>query len=213
MEFASVSSIIHWISILATAAMAVSAVAMASRSGFDPYGALVLAAVASVGGGTLRDVLIGATPVFWVDDLSYVLTIIPTALLAIVGINFVPTGRGIRLNILEMFDAAGLALFCALGVQKSLIAGIDPIVAVLMGLITGTAGGMFRDVLCGQKPSVLQRDLYASCALVGALVYIGLHHFEFSALWTLGLSAAVTFTLRLYAIFSNWSERSIRWRH
>ncbi|MGB0865401.1 MAG: trimeric intracellular cation channel family protein [Granulosicoccaceae bacterium] len=208
-----IEQIFFVMAMVGTMAMAISAVAQASRAKMDPFGALLLAGVASVGGGTLRDILLGALPVFWVKDLSYLLAILPTAGLAILAVRRVTPGHGIRLRLLDYCDALGLALFCIVGVRKALELGFDPLVAVLMGAITGIAGGMARDVLCQQTPVVMQRDLYGTCALLGAVLYVLLAEF-WSTLpteWNVLMSMSVIFLMRIYAIHTKWADRQIKW--
>lgn len=208
-----INQVFFLMAMIGTMAMAISAVAQASRADMDPFGAVLLAGVASVGGGTLRDILLGATPVFWVKDLSYLLAILPTAGVAILLVKRVEPGYGVRRRLLDYCDALGLALFCIIGVRKALDLGFDPLVAVLMGAITGIAGGMARDVLCQQTPVVMQRDLYGTCALVGSALYVAIAHW-----WTgmpeLGgtvIAMSVVFAMRVYAIHTKWAERQISW--
>jgi len=208
-----INQIFFLMAMVGTMAMAISAVAQASRSGMDPFGAVLLAGVASVGGGTLRDILLGATPVFWVKDLSYLFAILPTAAIAILLVKRVEPGFGIRLRLLDYCDGLGLALFCIIGTRKALGLGFDPLVAVLMGAITGIAGGMARDVLCQQTPVVMQRDLYGTCALVGCSLYVTLVHWQpkMPELWVTVIAMSVVFLMRIYAIHARWSERQIKW--
>lgn len=208
-----IDQIFFVMAMVGTMAMTISAVAQASRANMDPFGAFLLAGVASVGGGTLRDILLGALPVFWVKDLSYLLAILPTAGIAILLVKRVKPGTGIRLRLLGYCDGLGLALFCIIGTRKALDLGFDPLVAVLMGGITGIAGGMARDVLCQQTPVVMQRDLYGTCALVGCVFYVSVLHLwpALPELWLTLASMAIVFAMRAYAILAHWSERQIKW--
>ena len=159
------------LTLLATVTLAVSGVLQAARSEMDFFGALVLACVCALGGGSLRDLLIGSTPVFWTVDLSYIATILPTTVIAIIGVHYIPTGKGIRGNILDVADAIGLALFAILGAEKTLQLGFSEPVAVVMGVITGVAGGMIRDVLSQSVPVVMRGEVYASAAIIGTVIY------------------------------------------
>ncbi len=194
-------------SAIATITLAVTGVTQAARHEFDPFGALVLACVTALGGGTLRDLLLGATPVFWVEDLSYLLFIIPTAIITMLSIRRIVPGHGVRLRIIALFDAAGLALFCLLGVQKALAFGFHEIIAVVMGVVTGVAGGMMRDVLCQIKPAVLYEDVYATCAIVGGIVYTTtLYWFPYlDRVMVMLFSMAVIFIMRVMVILGRWS--------
>ena len=159
------------LTVMATAAMAASAAIQGVRQGFDPFGATVLAIVTSVGGGTLRDLLIGASPVFWLKDLTYLSTAVPVGLLTFFLANRLQKGGGRRLRLLLYLDAIGLGLFTIIGVQVALDVGLPIASAVVLGCITGVAGGMFRDVLSGLQPTILKQDLYATISVLGGLFY------------------------------------------
>ncbi len=165
-------SLITFLTVLATAVMAASAAVQGVRQGFDPFGATVLAIVTAVGGGTLRDLLIGNFPVFWLQDITYLATAVPVALLTYWFGSTLREGGGRRLRLLLYFDAIGLALFTLVGVQAALSNGLSIVSAVVLGCVTGVAGGMFRDLLCGLQPSILKQDLYATISLLGGLLYI-----------------------------------------
>ena len=162
------------LTIVATAVMAASAAIQARRFKLDLFGATVLGVVTAVGGGTLRDLLVGRVPVFWVEDTTFLLIAVPVAIASYFVARGMPGGNGQRLRLLMYLDAIGLALFTLTGVQVALEAGVSPVIAVVIGCVTGTAGGMIRDLLCNITPSVLREDLYATVSLVGGAVYLGL---------------------------------------
>ncbi|ABV92650.1 protein of unknown function UPF0126 [Dinoroseobacter shibae DFL 12 = DSM 16493] len=168
----SLAPLVVALTVLATAVMAASAAIQAVRQGFDPFGAVVLAVVTAVGGGTLRDILIGRFPVFWIEDLTYIATAVPVALVSYMAARSMRAGGGRRLRLLLYLDAVGLALFTLIGLQIALGAGVSPVIAIILGCTTGIAGGMIRDVLCGLQPSVLKEDLYATISLAGGAVYV-----------------------------------------
>jgi uncharacterized membrane protein YeiH len=156
----------------AVAVCAITGVLAARGKRVDLFGIVVLAIVTAVGGGTLRDLLLDIRPVFWVADPNYLLTAVGFALL-----TFLVSRRGRwPMRILLIADAFGLALFTVIGVEKSLAAEAPGTVAVVLGVLTGVAGGMLRDVLTGEIPLVFRKQiyLYATAALVGASLYIGL---------------------------------------
>ena len=163
--------LLQTLTVFATITLAISGVLQAARTQMDFFGAIVLACVCALGGGSLRDLLIGATPVFWTQDLSYLAAILPTTLTTIVAVHYIPPGKGIRLKILDIADAIGLALFAILGAAKTLQLGFDEPVAVVMGAITGIAGGMIRDVLSQTIPIVMRGEVYASAAIIGTISY------------------------------------------
>ncbi|MFK8035323.1 MAG: trimeric intracellular cation channel family protein [Hyphomicrobiales bacterium] len=168
----SFTLLISVLTVLATGVMAASAAIQGARQEFDPFGATVLAVVTAVGGGTLRDLLIGATPVFWIQDITYLATAVPVGMVTFFFAGKLRQGNERRLRLLMYLDAIGLALFTLVGIQVALANGISVMIAVVLGCITGVAGGMFRDVLCGLTPSILKQDLYATISLGGGIFYV-----------------------------------------
>ncbi len=154
--------------------MAASASIQAHRAEMDAFGATVLAIATGMGGGTLRDLFLGLTPVFWINDLRYMAVAIPVALLGFLLASRISPGSGQRLSVLLHLDAIGLALFTLTGLQVALNAGVHPLMAIVLGCITGTAGGMIRDLLCNMTPSLLKEDLYATISLAGGGIFIAL---------------------------------------
>jgi uncharacterized membrane protein YeiH len=183
---------------LGVAVAAVTGVLAAKGKRVDLFGVLVLALVTAFGGGTIRDLTLGDTPVFWVRDSSFALTASITAFITF----FVARSREFPTNFLMIADAAALAFFTMLGARKALAFGVDSHIAITMGVITGVAGGMWRDVLIGQIPHVFRRDifLYATAAIFGALVFVILEKWRPGAPENLPIGAAITLTLRLIGI-------------
>ena len=168
------STVTFALTVLATFVMAATAAIQAARQDFDPFGATVLAVVTAIGGGTLRDLLIGATPVFWLTDMTYLFTAVPVGLCTyFVSKQYDNTG-GQRLQVLLYLDAIGLALFTLVGVQAAQNADLPVFSAIVLGCITGVAGGMFRDILCGLQPAILKQDLYATISLIGGAIFVGM---------------------------------------
>ncbi|TNF64332.1 MAG: trimeric intracellular cation channel family protein [Rhodobacteraceae bacterium] len=166
------ATLILMLGYLASAVLAASAALQGVRHGFDPFGATVLAFATALGGGTLRDLFLGRTPVFWIADPTYLAVIIPVALLAYLAARRMPSGEGQRLRLLLRLDAVGLALFTLVGVRIAQDAGAHWIIAIVLGCITGTVGGMIRDVLCNVAPAILREDLYATISLAGGALYL-----------------------------------------
>lgn len=159
---------------LATCVSAMSGVLAARGKRVDLFGVVVLALVTALGGGTLRDTILDLRPVFWVDDSSYVVTAILCALTTFFLAHYVTRLHPMADSALLLADAASLALFTLVGTEKSIAAGVPPVVGIAMGVITGTAGGMIRDSLIGEIPMVFRRQiyLYATASFVGATVYV-----------------------------------------
>ncbi|KAB7619685.1 trimeric intracellular cation channel family protein [Alkalilimnicola sp. S0819] len=147
---------------------AVTGALAAGRKNMDIFGVLVLAVVTALGGGTLRDMALGATPVFWVNDPAYLIAATVAAVLTVLGARWAARPR----RLLPYADAVGLATFTVLGTGKALALGVAPEIAVIMGVMSGVVGGMVRDVLCGEVPLVLRKELYATAGFAGALVVV-----------------------------------------
>lgn len=179
-----------------TLVFAISGAFVAADRQMDIFGALILSFVTAVGGGTLRDVLIGSTPVGWMQDINYVIAILAGYLLAVF------MGRPIqRLNrTLFLFDAIGIGLFTILGLEKTLNLGLSPIVGVLMGAVSATFGGVIRDVLAGRVPLILREEIYATACVAGGLIYLLLATTGMSIDWVQGLSVAFIILLRMLAV-------------
>jgi uncharacterized membrane protein YeiH len=156
------------------------------------------AAVTGIGGGTLRDLLIGA-PVFWVRDPGYLAVCIAAA-----GAVWAVGGRGWRLNVLLWLDAIGLAAYSVLGAAKAADYGVPPLVCVVMGVLTATFGGIVRDVLA-QEPSVLlRREIYLTAAVLGAGTYVLLQLLRIDGTLSAGVAVAAAFALRACALRFGW---------
>ncbi len=159
-----------WIEYFAVAVCAISAVLAAEGKRMDLFGVMVLALVTAVGGGTIRDLCLGVRPVFWIEQPHQVWTALIAAVVTFVAARFVHMPA----KMLAIADAFGLALFGIVGTEKALAFGTPEIVAILLGIVTGVAGGILRDVLRGELPLVFQPDvnLYATAVFAGALVFV-----------------------------------------
>lgn len=191
------SGVIYWLDMAGVIVFALSGVILACRSKMDPMGMLVLAAVTGIGGGTIRDLVLGVRPVFWVTDPTYLWVILATVCVSLVGFHYI---HRLSRGFLPVADAFGLALFTVIGTHKALLLGSSGTVAVLMGMMTGVAGGMIRDVLAQRVPMVLREEIYATAAMAGGIVYVVLDALGVPLTITIGASLSVTLGLRLAAI-------------
>jgi uncharacterized membrane protein YeiH len=198
------SSVTFALTILATFVMAATAAIQAARQNFDPFGATVLAVVTAIGGGTLRDMLIGATPVFWLTDMTYLFTAVPVGLCTYFLSKQYDNTGGHRLQVLLYLDAIGLALFTLVGVQAGQSIGLPVASVVVLGCITGVAGGMFRDILCGLQPAILKQDLYATISLFGGAAFVGLRLLT-SENVSLIIAFCIMVALRAFVVYRNRS--------
>jgi uncharacterized membrane protein YeiH len=188
-------TMLYFLDMFGVAVFAVSGALVAGRCGMDVFGVLVVSAVTAIGGGTVRDVLLDRHPVFWISDPNYLAVIVVSAAAVIAYARFMPVPEGSLL----IADAFGLAVFTAIGARAAEEAGVPTPIVVLMAVVTGAAGGVVRDLLCGRVPLILRTDLYASASLAGATVYVLL---QGAGLRTFAVPAAVAavFALRLAAI-------------
>src|SRR5262249_21200175 len=145
------------------AVFAISGVLAAGRKQLDWVGVLVIATLTAIGGGTVRDVLLDRHPIFWIADPTYLFVICGATIATLAYVRVRPPPG----NALLFADALGLALFAVSGAQIAEAQGLAPLIVVLMGTITGVAGGVLRDVLCAEIPLILRRDVYATAAVAG----------------------------------------------
>lgn len=180
---------------LGTFAFAISGIRLASAKQFDWFGAYVVGLVTAVGGGTVRDILLNATP-FWMEQPSY-LIISGLALLYVIAFR----KYLIRLNnTLFTFDAIGLGLFVVVGISKTLSFGFPMWVAIVMGTITGSFGGMTRDILINEEPLVFRKDIYALACVFGGVVYYVCILLSVNDALTQFLAAVSVFLMRVVAV-------------
>jgi uncharacterized membrane protein YeiH len=196
--FQTAVTILDWSGVIV---FAISGALVAARKQMDIVGFVLLGTVTGIGGGTLRDVLLGARPIFWIDAPAYLV-----ACLLVSGFVFftahIPQSR---YKLLLWFDAVGLGIFAIVGAERALLMGAGPTVAIAMGVITATFGGILRDLLGAESPVVLSREIYVTAALAGAATFVavsavGLHR-EIAVL----LGLLVGFGLRGAAIQRGWS--------
>lgn len=160
--------LLYFIDLFGTAVFAVSGVILAGRLRMDPFGVVVLASVTAIGGGTMRDMALGATPVFWITDTTYLWVILVTCLLTMI---FVRRPKRLPWWMLPVCDAIGLSVFVGIGVEKALIYQDSYLIAVIMGVLTGCGGGIVRDILAREVPMVLRSEVYATACIVGGLFH------------------------------------------
>jgi uncharacterized membrane protein YeiH len=179
---------------------AVTGALVASRKQMDIVGFALLGVATGVGGGTLRDLLLGASPVFWVREPTPVLVCAGVAAITFFTAH-IPQSR---YNLVLWLDAVGLAVFTVTGTETALKAGVSAQVACVMGVITATFGGIIRDILGGESPIILRREIYVTAALLGAIVMVGLQQLGASHDIAAAAALASTFALRGAALTWNW---------
>lgn len=181
---------------IAVTASAISGSLEARKHEMDIVGAVTIAFVTAFGGGTVRDLLLGRTPIFWVVDPWLSIVTFSIAIISFYRLKIISN------RLLAIPDAIGLGLFSILGATYALQLNLSAIVAVLMGVITGIFGGVLRDLLCNRIPNVFRQstELYATCSFVGTWIFIILKSLHLNALIASIIGASVIFFIRLLAI-------------
>ncbi|MCY1219075.1 hypothetical protein D9M71_272630 [compost metagenome] len=179
------------------AVFAITGALMAGRKSMDLFGVLVIAVITALGGGTLRDVILGNHPVSWIRNDTYILV----ASLAAVGtVLWVRLTRPINETGLLLADAFGLAVFTVYGTEVALQHNLQPGTAVIMGVITGVGGGVLRDIICNEVPLIFQKEIYAIACIAGSLVFLALRELALPG-WLVSMAAMlVVLLIRLAAI-------------
>jgi uncharacterized membrane protein YeiH len=189
--------------LIGTFVFALSGAVAGVKQRLDIFGVLVLSFAAASAGGIMRDLLIGSVPPVAIRDWRYLAASLLAGLLVFV---WFPRSRRLSRtrHLVLIFDAAGLGLFAVAGTQKALGYGLNPVMAPLLGMLTGIGGGMLRDVLVAEIPNVLRADLYAVAALAGAIVVVLGYLLAIEPTGTAILGAALCFCLRLFSIRRGW---------
>ena len=209
MDTSLIDQLVYYFDLFGTAVFAFSGVLVAGRLRMDAIGVIVLAAVTAIGGGTIRDLLIGARPIFWIQDPTYLWVILATAA---VGMWLARVPRRLPWYALPVADAFGLALFVVIGAKKALLFGTSGMVAVVMGVITGVAGGLIRDVLAREIPMVLQKEIYATACIFGGVLYTTSVALELAHIPAMLISMLGVLAVRIPAIFRHLSLPSFTLR-
>lgn len=187
--------------IIGTVAFAISGTLTAIEKRFDIFGIAIIAGVTAIGGGTLRDMLIGNMPVTWLLHLEYLYIVIT----AIVVTIFFRKGLNKLRTSLLLFDTMGIGIFTLIGIQKGLSIGLHPVVCVLLGTVTACFGGVIRDTLCNDVPIIFKKEIYATPCIVGGAVFFLVQLLGFSEN-TVYLSTIISIiTIRLFAVRYHWS--------
>ena len=198
------------IDILGTVAFAASGVYAAMKKRLDVFGVLILGFVTAVGGGTIRDMMVGDTPVSWIRNINYSIIILCTA---IVVIAFKSTIFRNFEKTLLVFDSIGLGFFTILGIQKGLMFGLNPAVCIALGTVTGCFGGVIRDISLNTIPLIFQKEIYATACIVGGIVYFALLQMNVRVEIIEWVAIAVVLLVRLLAVRYDWRLPNIYGRN
>ncbi|RIA09150.1 putative membrane protein YeiH [Flavobacteriaceae bacterium MAR_2010_72] len=184
------------IDILGTVAFAISGVLVAMHKRMDLFGVLIIAFVTAVGGGTLRDMLIGQTPVSWMTNMTYVYVIFGATIFAILlkdKINYLRTS-------LFLFDTIGIGLYTVVGIEKGIQADLHPIICIALGTMTACFGGVIRDMLCNEIPVIFRKEIYATACILGGLTYFLLREFMTDTNFVFVIAGLIVIVVRLLAV-------------
>lgn len=187
--------------ILGLIAFAISGALAGIEKKLDFFGVFVIAMVTSIGGGTLRDLLIGNTPVFWLLNLQTFYIVVATTIISIIfrqHISFLRTS-------LFLFDTIGIGIFTIIGIEKGLEIHFSPIVCILLGTVTACFGGVARDILCNEIPVIFRKEIYATACVIGGCMFFGLKllHVNDDVIYV--GTAGTIILIRILAVRYNWS--------
>jgi len=199
------TELIFYLDIFGTISFAVAASLMAYRKNLDPFGILVISVITSVGGGTLRDILLRNYPIFWIDNIIYLIVIIVSSILTQIFIRYMSRIS----NLLLIFDAIGIGVFTVIGIKISLNFQLHPLISITMGTITAVFGGLIRDVLYNEIPVILHKELYATLCISGGAVFFILKYFMIPVEINYAVSMLFIILTRIVAIKYNLSLKSL----
>ena len=190
----------QFLDIIGTMAFAMSGALTAMNKKLDPFGVFIIAFVTAVGGGTLRDIMIGRTPVGWILDIKYVYVIIMGFILAIL---FRKKFDRLRKSLF-LFDTIGLGVFTLIGLEKGINIGLHPIICVALGTMTACFGGVIRDILCNEIPVIFRREIYATICILGGIVFFMLRKMNLENDVLYLTTSLVIISVRLLAVKYKW---------
>jgi uncharacterized membrane protein YeiH len=186
----------YFLDILGTIAFAISGVLVAMNKKMDPFGILIIAFVTAIGGGTLRDLLIGHVPVSWMIDMIYTYVILGSVVFAMVlrnKINYLRTS-------LFLFDTIGIGLYTVVGIEKVVTAGLHPIICIALGTISACFGGVIRDILSNEIPVIFRKEIYATACILGGFAYFLFQYLPIKEDFIFIIAGGIVIAVRLIAV-------------
>lgn len=198
--------LLYLLDMIGIIACAVAGTLLAQHKGFDIAGCILVSMVNAIGGGTLRDIALDRHPLFWMTDLNYVIVITITSLIIQMFFHLYPKID----NMLNLFDAIGLAAFSVIGFKIALNQGMLPLIAILMGVWTAIIGGLLRDIICNEIPLLLKHEIYISASIIGSTTYLLLNYLGVSTGLNEFIMLGVIFVVRMLALRFDWHLPSIR---
>lgn len=192
-------SVAEIITVCGTFSFAVSGAFAAMQKRLDVFGVLIIAFATSVGGGTLRDILLGDTPVFWLKNANFSLLILVTAVTTMV---FWKKIKSLKITLF-LFDSLGLGFFTIVGLEKGLAFDLSPGICVALGTVTGCFGGIIRDILLNNIPLIFRKEIYATACIVGGCIYLLLNYLNVEQTIVKVTALSVVFVIRIVAVKFN----------
>lgn len=199
-------NLIYALDLIGTFVFAISGALTASDKRMDAFGSAVIAFITALGGGTLRDVLIGSQPVGWMLDTNYLYTVIGALFFCYFFKVYIEKLR----KTMFLFDTIGLGLFAVLGVQKTLSFGLSPAIALMMGAVSAVFGGVLRDVLSNNVPLIFRKEIYATACLAGGALYLGLNYLSVTENLNIFISVLFVMLIRILAVRFEWGLPGIK---
>lgn len=188
--------IIYVFDLIGTFVFAMSGTLAAANKKLDLFGALFTASITAFGGGTIRDSILGSTPVFWTVDMWYLVVIVAAVLMTFLFKEYVMTLK----KTLFFFDTVGIGVFTIIGLEKTLALGFNPVIGVMMGVVTATFGGVLRDTFVNDLPIIFRKEIYATACIVGAVLYLLLNQFGVNREVNISLTVLLIIAIRFIAI-------------
>lgn len=188
--------------IIGTIVFAISGASAADeKSGNDWFGVTFVGFITAIGGGSLRDMLLGSYPLVWINDVYFIYAVILGIIIMRILHNSIDKYR----RELALFDTMGIALFTVLGTAKTIDLGFHPVIAAIMGMFTAVMGGVLRDTLINETPVLFRKEIYATACLAGAVLFLGLDQFGIERNYNFIISGMLIIVIRLLAIYFRWS--------
>ncbi|MEO1255882.1 MAG: trimeric intracellular cation channel family protein [Bacteroidota bacterium] len=193
-------TILYFIDIVGTMVFAISGALAGRDKELDFFGISAVGLITAIGGGTIRDVLLGSTPVGWMQDLIYLIMI---GLGILISLLFGKTVRKLRRTFF-MFDTIGIAVFTVLGLQKALNLGVHPVIAIMMGMVSAVFGGVIRDIVCNEIPLIFRKEIYALTCLCGGILYVILDKSRVEQSFNILITVCFIVIFRVLAVKFKW---------
>ncbi|WP_462252659.1 trimeric intracellular cation channel family protein [Ekhidna sp.] len=199
-------TILYFIDILGTMVFAISGALAGRDKNLDFFGIAAVGLITAIGGGTVRDILLGSTPVGWMNDLIY-LAMIGAGIL--ISLLFGKVVRKLRRTFF-MFDTIGIAVFTVLGLQKALTLDVHPIIAIMMGMVSAVFGGVIRDIVCNEIPLIFRKEIYALTCLCGGIIFILMNKLGMDQTYNIILTILFIVSFRILAVAFKWQLPDIK---